>query len=164
MRPLHRLPSVAIDVPGEVRKIRAAEGKGEAGNKTLGAAYKAYTGMKTLGFFHNVAEAYGNVECLKEMSLRTYDIFIADTGKGRQAFVVVPSREALEAFLDDGFVLLKIRDWLVSSYKEALISGDWDAAFAREGSPLPRGVKVVPFFKEDFADGTPGVVMVLVKV
>lgn len=165
MRPLHRLQSLAIDIPGEIRKILDADGAGVTGERSLSEAYHAYTGMKTLGFFSLVADAFGNIECLKEMSLRTYDIFIADTGKGHQVFVVTCSREALEAFLDDGFVLLKIREWLVSSYKELLNAGTgaWDEAFGREGSPLPRGVRVIPFYKEGFADGTPGVVMVLIK-
>jgi hypothetical protein len=169
---MDRLRDVKIDVAAEVRKIIASKGLDRVpeGSLPLTQVYRAYKNLKTLGFFQLVMGRFGNTECRRDISLRVYDIYDVPTGKGRIFFVVEASLEAIEAFLDDGYVLLKVREWLADAYRRVCMAregGDvlkaWDDAFHAPGSPLPAGVLVVPFYNKELAPGVPGVILVLVK-
>jgi hypothetical protein len=170
--PLDKLRDVKIDTAGEVRKIIASKGMDRVpeGSLPLTLVYRVYKNLKMLGFFRLVIERFGNRECKRDLSLRVYDIYDVRTGDGRIFFVVEASLEAIEAFLDDGSVLLKIREWLADSYRRVCMAGDagdvmkiWDDAFHAPGSPLPAGVMVVPFYHKELAPGVPAVILVLVK-
>jgi len=169
---LDRLREVKVDVAAEVRKIIASQGLDRVpeGSLPLTQVYRAYKNLKTLGFFRLVMARFGNTECGRDISLRVYDIYDVSTGGGRIFFVVEASLEAIDAFLDDGYVLLKVREWLADAYRRVCLAGDskdvlrtWDDAFHAPGSPLPAGVMVVPFYHKALAPGVPGVVLVLVK-
>jgi len=170
--PLDRLRDVKIDTAAEVRKIIASKGLDRIpeGSLPLTQVYRVYKNLKTLGFFRLVMERFGNSECGRDLSLRVYDIYDVPTGNGRIFFVVEASPEAIEAFLDDGYVLLKVRDWLADAYRRVCMARDdgdvmkaWDDAFHAPGSPLPAGVMVVPFYNKELAPGVPGVILALVK-
>ena len=170
--PLDRLQDVKIDTAAEVRKIIASKGLDRIpeGSLPLTQVYRAYKNLKTLGFFRLVMERFGNTECRRDISLRSYDIYDVGTGRGRVFFVVEASLETIDAFLDDGSILLKVREWLADAYRRVCMAGDskdvtrtWDDAFHAPGSPLPAGVTVVPFYNKDMAPGVPGVILVLVK-
>jgi hypothetical protein len=171
--PLDRLHDVKIDTAAEVRKIIASKcaNRVPEGSLPLTQVYHVYKNLKTLGFFRLVMARFGNTECRRDVSLRVYDIYDVSTGGGgRIFFVVEASLETIDAFLDDGSVLLKVRDWLADAYRRVCMAGDskdvmrtWDDAFHAPGSPLPAGVLVVPFYNKDLAPGVPGVILVLVK-
>jgi hypothetical protein len=172
VQPLHRITSLTIDTAAEARKIIASQGSDAItdADHPLGKVYRVYRNLKTLGFFSLVAGRFGNKEATRDMSLRVYDIYEVSTGRGRLFFVVEASREAIEAFLDDGFVLLKVRDWLADAYRRVCMAGEvkdpskaWDDAFHAPGSPLPPGVMVIPFYNKNLTPGVPGVILVLVK-
>ena len=169
---MDRLRDVKIDTAAEVRKIIASKGLDRVpeGSLPLTLIYRVYKNLKTLGFFRLVMGRFGNAECGRDLSLRVYDIYDVPTGKGRIFFVVEASQEAVEAFLDDGYVLLKVREWLADAYRRVCMAADnndviktWDDAFHAPGSPLPAGVMVVPFYNKELAPGVPGVILVLVK-
>lgn len=77
------------------------------------------------------------------------------------------------SFLDDGFAIIKIKEWLVESYKKAVsdmrLSPNinkiliWDYAFNRIGSPLPDDLLVLPFYSEELVSGVPAVILAIVK-
>lgn len=168
---LHKITSLAVDPETEIRKIIASGGRDRitADSSAMSQVYRIYRNMKVLGFFGLVAGRYGNTEAAGGMSLRVYDIFEGDTGEGRIFFIVEITRESLDAFLDDGCVLLKIREWLISCYRcvsQSVPSGDvvrlWDDVFSAPGSPLPASVKVVPFYNQAIAPGIPAVILILV--
>ena len=170
--PLDRIRDVTIDTAAEVRKIIASRGLDRApeGSLPLSQVYRVYQNLKTLGFFSLAMRRFGNTECGRGRDLRTYDIYGVDTGRGRVYFVVEASREAVGAFLDDGSILLKVRDWLADAYRRVCLAPDnadparlWDDAFHAPGTPLPPGVMVVPFYHRDLAPGVPGVLLLLVK-
>jgi len=170
--PLDRLHDVKIDLAAEVRKIIASRGMDRVpeGSLPLTQVYRAYKNLKTLGFFGLVVERFGNTECHREISLRSCDIYDVNTGQGRIFFVVEASLETIDAFLDDGSILLKVRDWLADAYRRVCVARDsndvmktWDDAFHASGSPLPAGVMVVPFYNKELVPGVPGVILVLVK-
>ena len=171
MIPLHRLKAINIDVAAEVRNIIESGGhdRGSGDDCGLGQVYRVYRNMKTLGFFQLVAEAYGNRECTGGFSQRVNDLFSAATVEGHIYFVTEITHEALEAFLDDGLVLYKIRPWLTDCFRKACalqpghdLAARWDALFEAGGSPLPKGVKVLPFYHKELAPGCPGIILVLV--
>ncbi len=170
--PLNRLRDVKIDTPGEVRKIIASKGLDQLpdGSLPLNQVYQAYKNLKTVGFFSLVMDRFGNTECGRDVSLRVYDIYDVSTGSGRLFFMVEASMEAIDAFLDDGSILFKIREWLADAYLSVCMAGDawdpakvWNDAMHARGSPLPADVMVVPFYNRDLAPGVPGVILVLVK-
>jgi hypothetical protein len=171
--PMDRIRDVKIDTAAEVRKIIASRGLDRApeGSLPLSQVYRVYRNLKTLGFFALVMSRFGNRECGSRVaSLRTYDIYDVSTGSGRVFFVVEASVEAVDAFLDDGSVLLKIREWLADAYRRVCLAGEtedpvrlWDDTFHARGSPLPEGVMVVPFYNKNLAPGIPGVILALVK-
>jgi len=170
--PMNRLRDVKIDTAAEVRKIMASRGLDRVpeGSLPLTLVYRTYKDLKMLGFFSLVMERFGNRECRQDMSLRVYDIYDVRTGQGRIFFMVEASMEAIDAFLDDGYILLKVRDWLADAYRRVCMAGDtgdvvklWDDAFHAPGSPLPPGLMVVPFYNRNLAPGVPGVILVLVK-
>jgi hypothetical protein len=170
--PMNRLRDVKIDTAAEIRKIIASKGLDRVpeGSLPLTLIYRVYKNLKTLGFFRLVMERFGNTECGRDLSLRVYDIYDVPTGQGRIFFMVEASQEAIEAFLDDGYVLLKVREWLADAYRRVCMARDdgdvlktWDDAFHAHGSPLPAGVLVVPFYNKELAPGVPGVILALVK-
>ncbi|HUL61823.1 MAG TPA: hypothetical protein VLT35_02070 [Methanocella sp.] len=170
--PLHRIREVTIDVAAEVRRIIASQGLDRApeGSLPLSQVYRVYRDLKTLGFFSLVMGRFENTECGRDLSLRSNDIYAVGTGSGRIFFVVEASAEAIEAFRDDGSVLLKVREWMGDAYRRVCVARDvadpvrlWDDAFHAPGSPLPRDVQVVPFYHRALAPGVPGVILVLVK-
>jgi hypothetical protein len=169
---MDRLRDVKIDTAAEVRMIIASKGQDRVpeGSLPLTQIYRVYKNLKTLGFFRLVLERFGNKECGRDLSLRVYDIYDVRTGGGRIFFVVEASLEAIEAFLDDGSILFKIREWLADSYRRVCMARDngdvlktWDDAFHAPGSPLPASVMVVPFYNKELAPGVPGVILLLVK-
>lgn len=172
-KPLNRIDSVNIDTAKELEKIARAKVIPEIRKNAMQDVYHIYQNMKTLRFFQAVFDHFGNKEAIRQQSLRTYDIFKAEVGEGEIFFIVEASWEAVEAFLDDGSVVFKIKDWLVNSYKKAVddvrMAPDadkvkiWDDAFTRVGSPLPRDVLVIPFYHEEFVPGVPAVTLALVK-
>ncbi|HMK47133.1 MAG TPA: hypothetical protein VK436_10950 [Methanocella sp.] len=168
---LDKLASITIDPTMEVRKIIASGGHDRAptGHDSLNSVYHTFIDLRTLGFFGLVAEQYGNSEAPGERSQRTYDIFEADTIDGHIFFITVITHEALDLFLDDGLVLSKIRDWLIASVRKICAAEDtsdpaalWDVTLSGSGSPLPRNVRVIPFYQRDLVRGVPGVILVLV--
>ncbi|OPY29009.1 MAG: hypothetical protein A4E28_01166 [Methanocella sp. PtaU1.Bin125] len=171
--PMDRLRDVEVDTAAEVRKIVASRGLDRApeGSLPLSQVYRVYRDLKTLGFFSLVMGRFGNRECGSRVtSLRTYDIYDVSTGGGRIFFVVEASVEAVDAFLDDGSILLKIREWLADAYRRVCTAGEtedpvklWDDAFHARGSPLPPEVRVIPFYNKNLAPGVPGVILALVK-
>jgi|AGTN01.2.fsa_nt_gi hypothetical protein len=170
--PLNRLREVKIDTAAEVRKILASKGMDRVpeGSLPLTLVYRSYKNLKTMGFFGLVMAQFGNRECRHDVSLRVYDIYDVSTGSGRIFFMVEASFEAIDAFLDDGYILLKVREWLAEAYRRVCMAPDgqdalktWNDAFYAHGSPLPAGVMVIPFYNKNLAPGVPGVILVLVK-
>jgi hypothetical protein len=173
LTPMNRITSVTIDTRAELKKIAAAKGVPAIRKYAMGDVFRIYQNMKTLRFFQAVFDHFNNKEATKQQSLRTYDIFKAEVWKGEIFFIVEASWESVEAFLDDGFVIFKIKEWLIESYKKAVSDmrqapdADpvklWDDAFMRTGSPLPDDVMVIPFYHEEFVPGVPAVTLALVK-
>jgi hypothetical protein len=170
---MNRITSVTIDTRAELEKIAAAKGVPEIRKGALQEIYRIYQNMKTLRFFQAVFDRFGNKEATRPQELRTYYIFKADVEDGKIFFIVEASWESVEAFLDDGSVIYKIKDWLVESYKRAVNDMRrmpdedkiriWDDTFKRANSPLPIGVTVLPFYHAEFAPGVPAVTLALVK-
>ena len=171
--PLHQLKSVSIDSAIEIQKIAASGGhdKIHEGPGGLSQVYEVYQNMKTLGFFRLTAAAQDNCECTGGASQRVNDLFEANTVDGHIFFLVEATREAVTAFLDDGLILYKIRGWLTTCFRTACempaaAAEDpvawWDSIFSARGSPLPKNVRVLPFYNKELAPGVPGVILVLV--
>ena len=177
--PLNRIASVDINVEREVDKLAAYRGPVNLENTALQQVYFTFNNLKTLKFFRLVYERYGNRETENARNLRTYDMFEADLGKGKLFIIVDISSEALNAFLDDGSVAFKMREWITDSCRRVVDTSPgrkpiqkWDryfygidisgTAFAGR-TKLPQGVKVIPFFKEDFAPGVPVLLLLFIK-
>lgn len=171
--PLHKLRDVPVDTAAEVRKIIASRGLDQTreDDRPLARVYQAYKDLKTLGFFSAVIGRFGNTESGRAVSLRVCDIYEVSTGGGRLFFMAEASMEAIDAFLDDGLILLKIRDWMAGAYRHVCTAPAdtedparlWDDTLHAPGSPLPPEVKVVPFYNKELAPGVPGVILVLVN-
>jgi hypothetical protein len=173
MIPLNRINSVDVDVKREVDKFVAYKGPASLPNSALGDVYRVYRNMKTLKFFKLVIEGSNNKERLSELSGRTYDMFKADLGRGQIYIIVEASYEAANAFMDDGQILLKLREWLTESLKRVVdAQGDmkllppiekWDRWLYGKGSALPRDVRAIPFYNAEFTPGVPALTLVLVR-
>lgn len=171
--PLNRINSVDINVKREVDKLAAYSGPANIPNAALADVYRMYRNMKTLKFFGLVEEKFNNHERLSEISGRTYDIFKADPGRGQVYVIIEASYEAANAFMDDGQIMFKLREWLTESLKRAVdVGGDmkpmppierWDRWLYGKGSPLPRDVRVIPFYSQEFSPGIPALTLILVK-
>ncbi|HTY89644.1 MAG TPA: hypothetical protein VMC84_00550 [Methanocella sp.] len=171
--PLNRINSVDINVKREVDKLAAYSGPASIPNSALADVYRTYRNMKTLRFFRLVAEGFHNNERLSEISGRTYDIFKADLGRGQVYVIIEASNEAAKAFMDDGQIMLKLREWLIESLRRVVdAKGDmklmppvekWDRWLYGRGSVLPRDVRVIPFYSQEFTPGIPALTLILVK-
>jgi hypothetical protein len=177
--PLNRIASVDINVEREVDKLAAYRGPKSLEGAALQQVYITFNNMKTLKFFRLVYERYGNRETENARNLRTHDMFEADLGKGKLYIIVDISSEALNAFLDDGSVAFKMREWITESCRRVVDTSlgwkpiqKWDRYFYGidingtafpERSVLPRGVKIIPFFKEEFTPGVPALLLLFVK-
>lgn len=169
------VPGVAgpagIDTLKELAKIARGKDMAESRNVT-GEVYALYKSLKRSGYFRDVFVRFGNEEVPVWQISRTCDVFPADVWDGRAYFIIEASREALEAFHDDGFVIMKIKDWLVESYRKAVSDLRqtrrrnqvhlWDYAFTRPGSPLPPDILVLPAYDAESLDGVPVVTLMLV--
>ncbi len=170
---MNRITTVKIDTQAELEKIASAKGVPGIRKYAMKDVYHIYQNMKTLRFFQAVFDHFGNKEATKQQGLRTYDVFKAEVWEGELFFIIEASWESVAAFLDDGLVIGKIKDWMVESYKKAVSDmrqapgADkvkiWDDAFMRTGSPLPHDVMVIPFYRDDFVPGVPAVTLALVK-
>lgn len=173
MIPLNRINSVDINVKREVEKLAGYEGPAVLPSKALADVYRTYKNMKTLGFFKLVVHGSKNHERLSELSGRTYDIFRANAGKGEIYIITEASVEAADAFMDDGQIIYKLREWLTESLKRVVDApGDmktlppvekWDRWLYGKGTRLPRDVRAIPFFNAEFVPGIPTLTIVLVK-
>ncbi len=173
LTPLNRIGSVDIDVKREVNKLAEYTGPASIPNAALSDVYRVYRNMKTLRFFRLVAEGFGNKERLSEISGRTYDIFKADLGRGQIYIIIEASYEAANAFMDDGQIMFKLREWLTESLKRVVdVPGDmklvppiekWDRWLYGKGTALPRDVRAIPFYSPEFSPGTPALTLMLVK-
>lgn len=173
LTPLNRITTVKIDTRAELEKIASAKGVPGIRKYAMKDVYHIYQNMKTLRFFQAVFNQFGNTEATKQQGLRTYDVFKAEVWEGEIFFIVEASWESVAAFLDDGLVIGKIKEWMVESYKKAVSDmrqapkADkvkiWDDAFMRNGSPLPHDVMVIPFYHDEFVPGVPAVTLALVK-
>ena len=171
--PLNRINSVDIDVKREVDKLAGYTGPAMVPGGSLSEVYRTYKNMKTLKFFRLVAEGFGNNERQSEISGRTYDIFQADLGRGHIYIILEVSYEAAQAFLDDGQIMFKLREWMAESLKRVVDAGGdmklmppiekWDRWLYGKGTRLPRDVRVIPFFNQEFSPGIPALTLVLVK-
>ncbi|MCD1295842.1 hypothetical protein CUJ83_12635 [Methanocella sp. CWC-04] len=175
MIPLNRISSLDIDISKEIDRIIGSCGKHSIpkDRAAIQKVSQTYENLKTLGFFDLVARKFNNNEHLTRRLFRYYDMFEGDAVSGKIFFIVEFTKEAMEAFLDDGQVALKLREWLVSSYKELFDLKNnekdlnnlelWNKTFSGKNSRLPSGVKAIPFYKEDLCDGIPALIIVLVK-
>jgi hypothetical protein len=154
-----------------VNKLASYEGPAEFPGKALTDVYKTYQDLKRLRFFQRVYEQFRNTEQPKQADCRTYDIFLADAGRGQLFIVTEVSEEAADAFRDDGQIMLKLREWLEESLKR-VVSSDlkylspvekWDRWLYGKGTALPADVRAIPFFSRDFTPGVPALVIVFVK-
>jgi hypothetical protein len=171
--PLNRINSVDINVKREVDKLAGYSGPVTIPNSALMDVYRTYRNMKILRFFRLVAEGFGNHERTSEISGRTYDIFKADLGRGQVYVILEVSSEAANAFLDDGQIMFKLREWLTESLRRVVDAGGdmklmppvekWDRWFYGKGTALPRDVRVIPFFSQEFSPGIPALTLILVK-
>lgn len=171
--PLNRIASVDIDVKREVNKLAEYNGPKAFPNKALTDVYRTYQGLKTLKFFGLVYGQFHNSEEPKQFSCRTYDIFNADLGRGQIYVITEASIEAANAFMDDGLILLKLREWLTESLRRVVdASSDmnmispmekWGHWLYGKGTVLPENVRVIPFFNAEFVPGVPVLTLVLVK-
>lgn len=171
--PLNRISSVDINVKREVEKLAAYAGPASTPNSALADVYRTYRNMKTLRFFRLVAEGFNNQERLSEINGRTYDIFKADLGRGQVYVIIETTNEAAKAFLDDGQIMFKLREWLTESLRRVVDAhGDsklvppvekWDRWLYGQGTILPRDVRVIPFYSQEFSPGIPALTLVLVK-
>ncbi len=171
MIPLDRINSVTIDVKREVSKLAFYEGPAGFPGEALSEVYRAYLDLKRLRFFGQVCGQFHNTEAPKPASCRTYDIFQANPGKGKVFVITEVSMEAASAFLDDGLIMLKLREWLEESLKR-VISKDlkylsplekWDRWLYGKGTALPRDIRAIPFFSRELVPGIPALIIVIVK-
>ncbi len=161
-----------IDVLEELDKIARSQDMAVFRNVTS-EVYGLYKERKKSGFFRDVFSGFGNVEIPVWQINRTCDVFYEDVWTGRAYFVIEASREALNAFNDDGYVIMKIKGWLVESYRKAIsdlrtahrssMVRIWDYAFTRTGSPLPCDVLVLPYYDSETLPGVPVVTLMLVR-
>ncbi len=168
--PLDRITTVDIDVEREVQKLASYKGPSMRESSALKEVFSTFKNLKLLRFFRLVYERLDNKETGTLREQRTFDIFAADIGHGDLFFIVDISLEALGAFLDDGLVLAKIREWLTESCRRVVDTSTgmkpmekWDRAFYGKGTVLPAGVKVIPFYNENFAPGVPALMLVIIK-
>jgi hypothetical protein len=168
--PLNRISSVDVNVEREVNKLASYEGPATLENIALQQVYLTFNDLKTLKFFRLVYEKYGNRETENARSLRTYDIFETDAGNGKLIIIVDLSYESLDAFLDDGSVAFKLRDWISESCRRVVDPSlgwkpieKWDRFFYGKGTVLPSGVKAIPFYNENFRPGVPALVLAFIK-
>jgi hypothetical protein len=162
-----------IDTIVELEKIAVARGLPELRGNAVQIAYQTYKTMKRKHFFYQVFRNFGNTEIRNWKITFTSDVFDAYLWEGEMVFIVEVSHEAIVSFHDDGFAIMKIKEWLVESYKKAvsdrrLSPGSnkimiWDYAFNRMGSPLPDDLLVLPFYSEEISPGVPAVVLAIVK-
>lgn len=162
-----------IDTVAELEKIARAPGLPELRGNAVQDAYLIYRDMKRAYFFHRIFGKFGNTEIRNWKIAFTSDVFDAYLWEGEIVFIIEVSHEAIVAFHDDGFSIMKIKEWLVESYKKAvsdmiLSPGHnkimiWDYAFNRMGSPLPDDLLVLPFYCEELAPGVPAVILAIVK-
>jgi hypothetical protein len=171
MIPLDRINSVSIDVKREVNKLASYSGPASLPGRALSDVYRAYKDLKTLRFFGRVYEQFHNAEEPKLADGRTYDIFQAELGRGRIFIITEASAEAANAFHDDGLILLKLREWLEESLRR-VVSTDlkllspvekWDRWLYGKGTVLPRDVRAIPFFSQEFVPGVPALAIAFVK-
>ncbi len=168
--PLNRISTVDVNIEREVGKLASYKGPAKFDSIALQQVYFAFRDLKLLKFFRLVYQQFGNKETENQRSLRTYDIFDANIGSGELFFIVDISSEALKAFLDDGSVLFKLREWLIESCKRVVDTSldwtpmeKWDRYFYGKGTVLPAGVQVIPFYNENFVKGVPALILTLVK-
>lgn len=171
--PLNRISSVDIDVKREVGKLAAYSSPASISSHTQAEVYRTYRNMKTLKFFALVEEKFNNKERLSEISGRTYDIFKADLGRGEVYIITEASYEAANAFMDDGQIMFKLREWLTESLQRVVdAKGDmkltppiekWDRWLYGKGTALPKDVRAIPFYSQEFTPGTPALTLILVK-
>ncbi len=162
-----------IDTIAELEKIAAAKGLPEIRGNAVQDVYQIYKNMKKTQFFHDVFGKFGNTEVKNWKIAYTSDVFDAYLWEGEIFFIIEVSHEAIVSFLDDGFAILKIKEWLIESYKKAVsdmrLSPNtnkihiWDHAFTRIGSPLPEDLLVLPFYSEELVSGVPAVILAIVK-
>jgi hypothetical protein len=168
LKPLNVISVAEINEGLEIEKIAAHAGPRETSSAALQAVYFTYRDMKLLGFFRSVYGRFGDRDAGMKGS-RTYDIFDADTGNGRLFFVVDVSSGALDAFLDDGLVAFKLRDWLAESCRQVVgVPRDqardaWETAIYGGNTMLPPRVRAIPFYSADFAPGVPTLTLAIVK-
>jgi hypothetical protein len=162
-----------IDTIAELEKIAIARGLPELRGNAVQDVYRIYADLKKTHFFRHVFGKFGNTEIRSWKVAFTSDVFDAYIWEGEIVFIIEVSHEAIVSFHDDGFAIMKIKEWLVESYKKAVSDmrlspasnkiGLWDYAFNRMGSPLPDDLLVLPFFSEEFAPGVPAVILAIVK-
>ncbi len=162
-----------IDTVAELKKIAAAKGLPQIRGNAVQDIYRIYKNMKEKHFFHDVFGKFGNTEVAKWKIAYTSDVFDAYLWDGEIFFIIEISHEAIASFLDDGFAIIKIKEWLIESYKKAVsdmrLSPNankiliWDYAFTRTGSPLPDDLLILPFYSEELASGVPAVILAIVK-
>ena len=162
-----------VDTEAELKKIAAAKGAPGVGGYAVQETYRAYQSMKSARFFQRLFSCYGNSEVRIWNVAYTSDVFDAYIWEGKIVFVVEISREAIAAFLDDGFAIFKIKEWIVESYRKAVSDmrlspgADkvriWDYAFTRMGSPLPDDLFVLPFYSEELVPGVPVAILAILK-
>jgi len=162
-----------IDTVAELEKIARAKGRPEIRGDAVRDVYQVYKKMKKTNFFRDLFSKFGNTEVRNWKVAYTSDVFDAYLWEGEIFFIVEVSYEAIVSFLDDGFAIIKIKEWLVESYKKAVSDMElsphankimiWDYAFTRTGSPLPDDLLVLPFYSEELASGVPAVVLAIVK-
>jgi hypothetical protein len=167
-----RVNEVRIDSLAELEKISRSPGMPGLRKDSIQDVFRAYRHLKDTRYFTSVFGQFGNREVIYWRLSYTCDVFDAYVWEGRIFFIIEVSGEAIDAFLDDGFSVLKIKDWLVESYRKAVSDMRqqprankikiWDYAFNRYGSPLPEDVLVLPFFDE-LAPGAPTATLALVK-
>jgi hypothetical protein len=167
-----RVSPMRIDSRAELELIARSPGLPDLKKDHITDVYRTYTLLKSARFFTAVFQQFGNREVVSWRLSYTCDVFDTFIWEGRMFLIIELSGEAIDAFLDDGFSVLKIKGWLVESYRKAVSDmrlwpkADkiklWDYAFNRPGSPLPDDVLVLPFFTEP-VPGVPVAVLALVK-
>jgi hypothetical protein len=163
---------VVLDSRAELEKIARSPGSPSLGKDSIQDVFRAYKHLKSTRYFTSVFEQFGNREITNWRISYTCDVFDAYIWEGRIFIIIEVSGDAIDAFMDDGFSVLKIKDWLVESYRKAVSDMRlwprtdkikiWDYAFNRPGSPPPEDVLVLPFHSE-MAPGVPTTTLALVK-
>lgn len=167
--PLNRINSVDVNVDLEVDKLAAYKGVDDMKSTALQEVYFTYKDLKLLKFFETLYRKYGDVEALNLKGQRTYDIFDVDLGRGKLFIIVDITPKALNAFNDDGLVLLKLREWIEESCKR-VVNGtgkkpilEWDSAFYGKGTRLPSGVRVISLYNANYAPDVPALTLAIYK-